>query len=112
MQARTLKLALASVCAAAIVAAGVTAYGQISGANMVAATVKPADRADDFRLGDQNSRAHLLIKVIAEGERGERGWQLSRAQQPIEAEADGERGRQHSSAYRLVEEPAERERAR
>ena len=60
MQARTLKLALASVCAAAIIAAGVTAYGQISGANMVAATVKPADRADDFRLVDQNSRAHLL----------------------------------------------------
>ena len=60
MQARTLKLALASVCAAAITAASVTAYGQINGANMVAATVKPADRADDFRLVDQNSRAHLL----------------------------------------------------
>ncbi len=60
MQARTLKLVLASVCAAAITAASVTAYGQVSGANMVAATVKPADRADDFRLVDQNSRAHLL----------------------------------------------------
>lgn len=60
MQARKLKLVLASVCAAAIVAAGVTAYGQISGANMVASQVKPADRADDFRLVDQNSKAHLL----------------------------------------------------
>ena len=60
MQARTLKLALASVCAAAIVAAGVTAYAQIAGSNMVASAVKPADRADDFRLVDQNSRAHLL----------------------------------------------------
>ena len=60
MQARTLKLALASVCAAAIAAAGVTAYAQIAGSNMVASAVKPADRADDFRLVDQNSKAHLL----------------------------------------------------
>lgn len=57
MKARTL---LASVAALSLAAIGVAAYGQISGANMVAAQVKPADRADDFRLTDQNSRGYLL----------------------------------------------------
>jgi len=60
MKTRTLALAMASVAAAALVAVGFTATGQVAGANMVAAQVKPADRADDFRLVDQNSNAHLL----------------------------------------------------
>ena len=60
MKTRTLALAMASVAAAALVAVGVTAYGQVAGANMTAVQVKPADRADDFRLVDQNSNAHLL----------------------------------------------------
>lgn len=60
MKTRTLALAMASVAAAAFVTIGVTATGQVAGANMVAAQVKPADRADDFRLVDQNSNAHLL----------------------------------------------------
>ena len=61
MKTRTLALAMASVAAAAFVAIGVTAYGQqVAGANMTATQVKPADRADDFRLVDQNSRAYLL----------------------------------------------------
>lgn len=60
MKTRTLALALASVATAAFVAVGLTATGQVAGANMVAAQVKPADRADDFRLVDQNSRAYLL----------------------------------------------------
>ncbi len=60
MKTRTLALSLASVAAAALVAVGVTAYGQLPAANMTATQVKPADRADDFRLVDQNSNAHLL----------------------------------------------------
>ena len=60
MKARTLSIAMASVATAALIAVGVSAYGQIGGANVVAAQVKTADRADDFRLVDQNSRAHLL----------------------------------------------------
>ena len=60
MKTRTLALAMASVAAAALVAVGVSAYGQVAGANMTATQVKPADRADDFRLVDQNSNAHLL----------------------------------------------------
>ncbi len=60
MKTRTLALAMASVAAAALVAVSVSAYGQVAGANMVAVQVKPADRADDFRLVDQNSNAHLL----------------------------------------------------
>ena len=60
MKTRTFVLAMASVAAAALVAVGVSAYGQVAGANMVAVQVKPADRADDFRLVDQNSNAHLL----------------------------------------------------
>ncbi len=65
MNARTvttgsLRLAMTSVAIAALVAVGVAAYGQIAGANMVAAQVKPADRAEDFRLTDQNSRGYLL----------------------------------------------------
>ena len=60
MKARTLSLALASVAAVALIAAGVAANGQVPGANMVAAQVKVADRAEDFRLVDQNSKSHLL----------------------------------------------------
>lgn len=60
MKARTLSLALASVAAAALIATGVAANGQVVGANMVAAQVKAADRAEDFRLVDQNSHSHLL----------------------------------------------------
>ena len=60
MKARTLSLALASVAAVALIAAGVAANGQVPGANMVAAQVKAADRAEDFRLVDQNSKSHLL----------------------------------------------------
>jgi len=57
MNARTL---VASVAVLALTAGGVAAWGQITGANMVASQVKPADRADDFRLTDQNSRGYLL----------------------------------------------------
>lgn len=60
MKARTLSIALASVAAAALIATGVVANGQVVGANMVAAQVKAADRAEDFRLVDQNSKSHLL----------------------------------------------------
>ena len=60
MKARTLSLALASVAATALIATGVVANGQVVGANMVAAQVKAADRAEDFRLVDQNSKSHLL----------------------------------------------------
>ncbi len=57
MKARTL---VASVAIVALTAMGVAAYGQINAANMVATQVKPAERADDFRLTDQNSRGYLL----------------------------------------------------
>jgi hypothetical protein len=50
----------ASVAMAAILTAGVVANGQIAGANIAATQVVVPDRADDFRLVDQNSRAHLL----------------------------------------------------
>ncbi len=60
MKARTLSIALASVAAAALIATGVVANGQVVGANMVATQVKAADRAEDFRLVDQNSKSHLL----------------------------------------------------
>ena len=60
MKTRTLALAMASVAAAALIAVSFTATGQVAGANMTAAQVKPAERADDFRLVDQNSNAHLL----------------------------------------------------
>lgn len=50
----------ASVAMAAILTAGVVANGQIAGANIAATQVAVPDRADDFRLVDQNSRAHLL----------------------------------------------------
>jgi hypothetical protein len=60
MKTRTLALAMVSVAAAALIAVSFTATGQVAGANMTAAQVKPAERADDFRLVDQNSNAHLL----------------------------------------------------
>jgi Copper type II ascorbate-dependent monooxygenase, C-terminal domain len=60
MKIRTLSIALASVAAAALIATGVVANGQVVGANMVATQVKAADRAEDFRLVDQNSKSHLL----------------------------------------------------
>jgi peroxiredoxin len=50
----------ASVAVAAVLAAGVVANGQVVGANVAATQVKIPDRAEDFRLVDQNSRAHLL----------------------------------------------------
>ncbi len=59
MKKKLLGMALASVAAAALVSAGVVAIGQ-TGAIAAAAQVKVAERADDFRLVDQNSRAHLL----------------------------------------------------
>lgn len=60
MKTRTLGIALASVAAVAMIAAGVVANGQVVGANVVATQVKAPDRAENFRLVDQNSRAHLL----------------------------------------------------
>lgn len=59
MKSKILGIALASVAAAALVSAGVVAIGQ-TGAIAAAAQVKVAERADDFRLVDQNSKAHLL----------------------------------------------------
>ncbi len=59
MNKKILSIALASVAAAALVTAGVVANGQ-TGAIAAAAQVKIADRADDFRLVDQDSKAHLL----------------------------------------------------
>lgn len=59
MKKKLLGVALASVAAAALVSAGVVAIGQ-TGAVAAAAQVKVAERADDFRLVDQNSKAHLL----------------------------------------------------
>lgn len=59
MNKKILSIALASVAAAALVTAGVVANGQ-TGAIAAAATVKIAERADDFRLVDQDSKAHLL----------------------------------------------------
>lgn len=50
----------ASVAVAAVLAAGVVANGQVVGANVAATQVKVPDRAEDFRLVDQHSRAHLL----------------------------------------------------
>ena len=50
----------ATVALAAILTAGVVANGQIAGANIAATQVVVPDRADDFRLVDQNSSAHLL----------------------------------------------------
>lgn len=50
----------ASVAVAAVLAAGVVANGQVVGANVAAVQVKVPDRAEDFRLVDQHSRAHLL----------------------------------------------------
>jgi peroxiredoxin len=60
MKTRTLGLALASAAALALIATGVVANGQVVGANVVATQVKAPDRAENFRLVDQNSRAHLL----------------------------------------------------
>ncbi len=60
MKARTLGVALASAAAVALIAAGVVANGQVVGANVVATQVKAPERADNFRLVDQNSHAHLL----------------------------------------------------
>lgn len=59
MKKTVLGIALASVAAAALVSAGVVAIGQ-TGAVAAAAQVKVAERADDFRLVDQNSKAYLL----------------------------------------------------
>jgi hypothetical protein len=60
MKARTLGIALASAAAIAMIAAGVAANGQVVGANVSASQLKAPERADNFRLVDQNSRAHLL----------------------------------------------------
>lgn len=60
MKAKISGALLAGCAAVAVLAAGFTAYGQIAGANMVATQVKPAERADDFRLTDQHSRGYLL----------------------------------------------------
>ena len=60
MKTRTLGLALASAAALALIATGMVANGQVVGANVVATQVKAPDRAENFRLVDQNSRAHLL----------------------------------------------------
>jgi hypothetical protein len=60
MKARTLGIALASAAAFGMIAAGVSANGQVVGANVSASQLKAPDRADNFRLVDQNSRAHLL----------------------------------------------------
>jgi peroxiredoxin len=59
MKKTVLGIALASVAAAALVSAGVVAIGQ-TGAVAAAAQVKVAERADDFRLVDQNSKAYLM----------------------------------------------------
>lgn len=50
----------ASVAVAAVLAAGVVANSQVVGANVAATQVKIPDRAEDFRLVDQNSHSHLL----------------------------------------------------
>ncbi len=60
MKARIFSIALATVSAAAIIAAGVAANGQTVGAVAAAAQVKVAERADDFRLVDHKSKTQLL----------------------------------------------------
>ena len=60
MKARTLGIALASAAAFGLIAAGIAANGQVVGANVSASQLKIPERADNFRLVDQNSRAHLL----------------------------------------------------
>ena len=50
----------ASVAVAAVLTAGVVANGEIIAAKPSVAGVKIPDRAEDFRLVDQNSGAHLL----------------------------------------------------
>ncbi len=60
MKTKILGIALASVAAAALITAGVVANGQTGRAAAVLAQVKAPDRADDFRLVDQNSKGHLL----------------------------------------------------
>jgi peroxiredoxin len=60
MKAKVLSIALASVAAAALLAVGVTANGQTVGAIAAAAQVKVAEKAEDFRLVDQNSKTQLL----------------------------------------------------
>lgn len=60
MKTKIVSIALASVAAAALIAAGVAANGQTVGAVAAAAQVKVAEKAEDFRLVDQHSKAHLL----------------------------------------------------
>ncbi|RYZ02966.1 MAG: redoxin domain-containing protein, partial [Alphaproteobacteria bacterium] len=60
MKAKLISVALASVAAAAIIGVGLSANGQTVGAIAVAAQVKVAERAEDFRLVDHKSKTQLL----------------------------------------------------